>query len=109
MKNNELDKHEKEIEDSIQEYKSVSPAKRKKLQGIIKQANEKRNISLRVNGQDLEKNGVKEFAVLPFDEFVKIKNELQDFEDLKDLRSAKMAEEDVPGMNLSDAKKEWEK
>ncbi|MBU8901487.1 MAG: hypothetical protein KOO69_01980 [Victivallales bacterium] len=55
----------------------------------------------------LERNGVKEFAVLPFDEFKKVKNELQDFEDLKDLREAKMAEKNVAGLTLSEAKKAW--
>jgi hypothetical protein len=54
----------------------------------------------------LEKNGKKEFAVLPFDEFVKIQNELQDFEDLKTLRAAKKKEKDTPGFTLSEAKKE---
>ena len=56
----------------------------------------------------LEKNGIKEFAILPFDEFEKMKNELQDFEDLKDLRKAKIAEKDAAGSNLSEAKKQWE-
>ena len=37
----------------------------------------------------LEKDGKKEFAVLPYDEFVKIQNELEDFEFLKALREAK--------------------
>jgi len=39
---------------------------------------------------------------------IKIKNELQDFEDLKDLRKAKIAEKDISGSNLSEAKKQWE-
>ncbi len=55
----------------------------------------------------LEKNGMKEFVVLPFEEFSKIKSELQDFEDLKDLREAKIAEKKISGLTLSDAKDEW--
>ncbi|RLA07816.1 MAG: type II toxin-antitoxin system Phd/YefM family antitoxin [Gammaproteobacteria bacterium] len=55
----------------------------------------------------LEKNGIQEFAVLPYSEFLKVKEQLQDFEDLKDLRQAKLAEKNVEGMSLSDAEKEW--
>jgi predicted DNA binding CopG/RHH family protein len=54
MKNIKLDTYEKEIEDSLSEIKSVSPARRKKVETIIRKANEKRNISLRVNSQDLD-------------------------------------------------------
>ena len=56
----------------------------------------------------LEKNGVKEFAVLPFNEFKELKKELQDFEDLKDLRDAKISEKDIVGISLLEAKKEWD-
>lgn len=55
----------------------------------------------------LEKNGMKEFVVLPFEEFSEIKCELQDFEDLKDLREAKIVEKNITGLSLSDAKSEW--
>ena len=58
----------------------------------------------------LEKNGIKEFAILPFNEFKKIKTELQDFEDLKDLKDlkkAKLAEKNIVGFSLSEAKQEW--
>ncbi len=54
----------------------------------------------------LEKNGKKEFAVLPFEEFLQIQEELLDFEDLKDLRAAKNKEQNVKGLSLSEAKKE---
>ena len=47
------------------------------------------------------------FVVLPFDEFIQIKEALQDFQDLKDLREAKEREKDVAGLNLSEARKEW--
>ena len=55
----------------------------------------------------LEKNGVKEFAVLPFDEYLVLKEELQNYEDLKNLKEAKFREENCEGISLSDAKKEW--
>ncbi len=53
MKNVKLSKYEQNIEDSISEYNSVSSKKRKKIENIIKEAVEKKNISLRVNNQDL--------------------------------------------------------
>jgi len=49
-----LNTDEKKIEDNILEYKTVSTKKKKKIQSIIKKANEKKNISLRVNSQDLD-------------------------------------------------------
>ena len=55
----------------------------------------------------LEKNGIKEFAILPFDEFKQIKTELQDFEDLKDLREAKIKEKNAVGLTLSKATEAW--
>lgn len=55
----------------------------------------------------LEKDGEKEFAILPFNEFQQIKSELQDYEDLKALRDAKSKEQDIQGVSLSDAKTFW--
>ena len=49
-----LDKFEKEIEDNISEYKSISDKKRKRINRIVKKAKEKKNVSLRVNSQDLD-------------------------------------------------------
>ncbi len=45
-------------------------------------------------------------AILPFDEFVQLQGELQDFEDLKTLRIAKKKEKNTAGFALSEAKKE---
>ena len=39
--------------------------------------------------QVIEKEGKREFVVLPYEEFLEIKESLEDFEDLKDLREAK--------------------
>jgi len=52
----------------------------------------------------LEKNGKKEFAILPYDEFIKIKKELEDYEDLKLLREAKRKEANAPTLSLDKAK-----
>ncbi|WHZ15039.1 MAG: hypothetical protein OJF52_001880 [Nitrospira sp.] len=42
--------------------------------------------------QILVKDGKKQFAVLPYEEFVLLKERLEDMEDLLDLRKAKKAE-----------------
>ncbi len=49
-----LDDFEKNIEKDILKYKKVSSKKLNKIETIIQKANEKKNISLRVNSQDLE-------------------------------------------------------
>ncbi|AFZ15441.1 hypothetical protein Cri9333_4662 [Crinalium epipsammum PCC 9333] len=51
----------------------------------------------------LTKNGQKEFAVLPYDEFLQIQELLESLEDLRDLRAAKQ-EEDSPSVSLSEVK-----
>ena len=54
----------------------------------------------------LERDGKKSFVVLPYEEFVMIEEELQDYEDLKALRAAKAEEADAPGVPLGDVKRE---
>ena len=55
----------------------------------------------------LEQEGKKQFAVLPYHEFLAIQEELQDFYDLKALRKAKQEEWDAPTMSLEEVKKGW--
>jgi PHD/YefM family antitoxin component YafN of YafNO toxin-antitoxin module len=55
----------------------------------------------------LECDGKKTFVILPYEEFVMMEEELQDYEDLKALRAAKAEETDVPTVSLLDAKKEF--
>lgn len=55
-----------------------------------------------IHPQVIEKEGKKEFVVLPYEEFLAIKENLEDYEDLKDLREAKAAEGDSPSTPLSD-------
>jgi hypothetical protein len=50
----------------------------------------------------LTKDGQKQFAVLPYEEFLKIKELLEDLEDLRDLRDSKKEDQSV---SLSDVKK----
>jgi PHD/YefM family antitoxin component YafN of YafNO toxin-antitoxin module len=47
---------------------------------------------VKLHPEFLTKNGKKEFAVLPYEEFIKIQELLEDLEDLKDLRKAKEEE-----------------
>ena len=53
----------------------------------------------------LEKEGKKEFVILPFEEFKKIEDILMDYEDLKDLREAKSKEEKSKSYSIDEAKK----
>ena len=53
----------------------------------------------------LEKNGKKQFAVIPYDEFLKIQQELDDYECLKALREAKAKEADAETVSFEKAKK----
>ena len=54
----------------------------------------------------LEKNGKKEFAILPYEEFMRMQDELVDYEDLRILREAKVKEADSPTVPFNDVKKE---
>ena len=51
----------------------------------------------------LTKNGRKEFAVLPYEEFLAVTEALADLEDLRELRAAKAAEADAKTMSLREA------
>ncbi len=53
----------------------------------------------------ISKNGQKEFAVLPNEEFLQIQALLEDLEDLRDLREAKQEEKDSPSVPLDEVKK----
>ena len=50
----------------------------------------------------LTKNGRKEFAVLPYEEFLALQEWLADVEDLLDLRAAKDEEHDSPTVSLAE-------
>lgn len=54
----------------------------------------------------LERDGKKAFAVLPYEEFMKIEEELGDLEDIKDLRSAKAEETIAATVSLASVRKE---
>ncbi len=49
----------------------------------------------------LEHEGKKTFAVLPYEEFLKVREELEDYQNLKDLREARAQEGDASVTPLS--------
>ena len=54
----------------------------------------------------LIKDGEKQFAVLPYEEFVSLKERLEDMEDLLQLRKTKKAEGRKPTVPLARAKRQ---
>lgn len=54
----------------------------------------------------LEKDGKKEFAVLPYEEFLRVQEELEDYDDLKELRAAKSKEANSETAALSALEKD---
>ena len=61
---------------------------------------------IKLHAKILEKNGEKEFAVIPYEEFVQIQEELEDYECLKALREAKSKEADANTTSLDEVKEE---
>ena len=70
-----------------------------------KRIGERRNKMLTLHPNILEKDGKKEFAILPYEEFQKIQEELEDFEDIRLLREAKAEEANSSTTSLSSLKK----
>ena len=58
-----------------------------------------------LNAQIIKKDGKKEYAVLPYKEFMRIQEELEDYQDLRCLREAKEAEKDAPTIGMAELKK----
>ena len=54
----------------------------------------------------LTKNGEREFAVLPYREFVALKEWLEDMEDILDLREARNSDDASPSLSIEEAKQE---
>lgn len=73
---------------------------------IISYFTSKGVLQVSIHPQVIEKEGKKEFVVLPYEEFLVIKELLEDFEDLKDLREAKADSGDKSTVELSDIKKD---
>ncbi len=52
----------------------------------------------------LEKDGKKEFVILPYEEFERIEQELSDYNDLRELREARHAEINAATQTLADVR-----
>lgn len=63
-----------------------------------------KNTMMTLHPNILERDGQKAFAVLPYEEFVKVQEALGDYEDLMTLRQAKDHEGHAPTVPLSHAK-----
>ena len=60
---------------------------------------------INLNAQIIKKDGEKEYVILPYDEFLKVQEELQDYEDLRCLREAKASEQDATTIGIEELKK----
>lgn len=54
----------------------------------------------------IEKNGTKQSVVLPYQEYVALREWIEDMEDLLELREAKRAEANLPGRPLEQVAKD---
>ena len=54
--------------------------------------------------QILEKDGKKEFAILPYEDFLKLQEELACYDDLRILREAKKEEQNASSVSFIEAK-----
>ena len=57
-----------------------------------------------LNPELITKDGKLMFAVIPYEQFLAIKEMLEDFQDLQDLRAAKQEEYNQPAIALNDVK-----
>lgn len=57
-----------------------------------------------LNIQIIKKNGKKEYVVMPYDEFLKVQEELDDYQNLRRLREAKKAEQYAPTVSIEELK-----
>lgn len=64
---------------------------------------------VQIHPEFLEKDGKKEFVVLPYEEFCSLEEELEELEDLRVLRQAKEEEGSTAGSSLEAVKKMLEK
>jgi len=59
-----------------------------------------------LNTQIIKKQGKNEYVIIPYDEFLKVQEELSNYEDLLCLRKAKEEEKDAPTIGIAELKKQ---
>lgn len=68
-----------------------------------------KGINMEYEPQIIKKDGEKEFAVLRYKDYLKIKQALEDYEDLIDLRKAKIETVNEPGVPFNNVKESFSK
>ena len=58
-----------------------------------------------LTAQIIKKKGKNEYAVIPYEEFLEVQEELHKYEDLCCLREAKAVEKNSPSISLAEVKK----
>jgi len=58
-----------------------------------------------LHAQIIKKNGKKDYVILPYEEFLKVQEELEDYDDLRSLREAKETEKDAPTIGMAELRK----
>ncbi len=58
-----------------------------------------------LHAQIIKKNGKKDYVVIPYEEFLKVQEELEDYDDLRSLREAKETEKDAPSIGMAELKR----
>ena len=58
-----------------------------------------------LHAQIIKKNGKKDYVVLPYEEFLKVQEQLEDYDDLRSLREARELEKDAPTIGMAELKK----
>jgi hypothetical protein len=58
-----------------------------------------------LNAQIIKKEGKSEYAVIPYEEFLKVQEELQKYEDLRCLRKTKAVERNSSTIGIDELKK----
>jgi PHD/YefM family antitoxin component YafN of YafNO toxin-antitoxin module len=58
-----------------------------------------------LHAQIIKKNGKKDYVILPYEEFLKVQEELEDYDDLRSLREAKEREKDAPTIGMVELRK----
>jgi len=58
-----------------------------------------------LHAQVIKKNGKKDYVVLPYEEFLRVQEELEDYDELRSLREAKETEKDAPTIAMAELKK----
>jgi hypothetical protein len=58
-----------------------------------------------LNAQIIKKKGKNEYAIIPYEEFLELQEELHNYEDLRCLREAKAVDKDSPTISIDQVKK----